>query len=443
MKRLTVFLFVFISTLAKAQLAQVQNVDRIIAKIDNYYILKSEVEDMLVKAKQQNQPFTRCQALESIAVQKLLVAKAEIDSVIVEEAQVSDQLDARMNEMIRMYGSEKNIVDQFSKSIETLKAEVREQVRERLTAAKMQQKITEGTRVTPNEVRKFFNRFPTDSIPMIPTEVEVQHLVRFGKIGKAQKEELIDRLKDFKKRIENGEKFEDLAAEYSEDINSRPFGGDLGFAKRGMMTPPFEATAMRMKSGELSDIVETEFGYHLIQTLEIRGQEYRARHILLRPDYNRLDLSEPKRFLDSLRAVIVKDSLRFDQQVRLHTEDENSKYSGGAIMNYETGSTRLSLDLSMEPNLYFTVEPMKEGEITQPVNYRSPDGRTGLRLIRVSKVYPTHRASLALDFEKITEYATADKSSRTIDKWFREAIGEVFIKIDPEYQSCNLFSQQP
>lgn len=443
MKRLTVFLFILISTLAKAQLAQVQNVDRIIAKIDNYYILKSEVEDMLVKAKQQNQPFTRCQALESIAVQKLLVAKAEIDSVIVEEAQVSDQLDARMNEMIRMYGSEKNIVEQFSKSIETLKAEVREQVRERLTAAKMQQTITADTRVTPNEVRKFFNRFPTDSIPMIPTEVEVQHLVRFGKIGKAQKEELIDRLRDFKKRIEAGEKFEDLASEYSEDINSRTFGGDLGFAKRGMMTPPFEAAAMRMKNNEISDVIETEFGYHLIQTLDIRGQEYRARHILLRPDYNRLDLGEPKKFLDSLRTIIVKDSLRFDQQVRQHTEDDNTKYSGGTMMNFETGSTRLSLDLSMEPNLYFTVEPMKEGDITEPVSYRSPDGRTGLRLIKVSKVFPTHRASLSADFEKITEYAMADKSSRSIDKWFREAIGEVFIKIDPEYQSCNLFSQEP
>ena len=162
MKHLFLFIICLFPFLSEAQ--KTQNVDKIVAKIDNYYILKSEVEDLQVKSKQQNQPINRCQALESLAVQKLLVAKAEIDSVLVEEAQVSDQLDARMNEMVRMYGSEKNIVEQFGKSLETLKAEVREQVRERLTANKMQQTITQDTKITPNEVRKFFNKLNSELI---------------------------------------------------------------------------------------------------------------------------------------------------------------------------------------------------------------------------------------------------------------------------------------
>lgn len=438
MKHLFLFVICLFPFLSEAQ--KTQNVDKIVAKIDNYYILKSEVEDLQVKSKQQNQPINRCQALESLAVQKLLVAKAEIDSVLVEEAQVSDQLDARMNEMVRMYGSEKNIVEQFGKSLETLKAEVREQVRERLTANKMQQTITQDTKITPNEVRKFFSKFPKDSIPILPAEVELQHLVRFGKITRAQEDELISRLKSYKDQVEKGAKFEDLASEFSEDVGSRQFGGDLGFAKRGVMTPPFEAAAMKLRPNEMSDIVKSEFGYHLIQTLEIRGQEYRARHILLRPDYNRLDLTEAKSFLDSIRTVITKDSLRFDQEVRKHTEDESTQYSGGTLTDYQTGSSKLALDLSMEPNLYFTVDPMKEGDITEPISYRSPDGRTGMRIIYMKKKYPAHRANLQQDFEKISEFALSDKSGQIIEKWFKDAIAEVYIKIDPEYESCNLFS---
>ncbi len=437
------FILILILTAFNKSLAQPltsKNLDKIVAKIDNYYILKSEVETLVVRSKAQNQPIDRCQALESLAVQKLLVAKAEIDSVIVDEDMVEGQLDGRMDEMVRIYGSEKNIVEQFNKSLETLKSEVRQQVKEQLTAQKMQESITETSKVTPFEVKKFFNQIPKDSLPTIPSEVIVGQIVRFGKLTPSQKSDLIARLKDLKTRVEKGESFEKLAMEYSEDQGSRQYGGDLGWAKRGQMVPEFEATAMQMAPNEMSDVVESSFGFHLIQTLDIRGQEYHARHILLRPEYSRLDMSEPTHFLDSLRNEIIKDSLKFEKAAKLFSEDENSKYSGG-IMQDPSGSNKMPLDLSMEPNLYFTVDTMKVGTVSAPLPYRAADGKTGMRLLYIKEKYNPHKANLKDDYEKLKDYALMDKKNSEIDKWFKDAIAEVFIKIDPEYNTCKLFEQ--
>ncbi|WP_304234602.1 peptidylprolyl isomerase [Jiulongibacter sediminis] len=415
------------------------NVDRIVAKVDNYYILRSEVETIIQRSKEQDQPVDKCQALESLAVQKLLVAKAEIDSVIVEPDVVENQLDARMGEMIRIYGSEKNIVEQFNKSIESLKSEVRQQVTEQLTAQQMQQTITEGMSVTPAEVKIFMDNIPKDSLPTIPTEVKVAQLVRLAKLTVAQKSELKQRLEDLKLRVEKGESFEELAKEYSEDQGSRTYGGDLGWAKRGQMVPEFEAAAMRLEPNQMSEVVESSFGFHLIQLLEIRGQEYHARHILLRPEYNRLDMTAPTQFLDSLRNFIVTDSVSFSDAVRLHSEDENTKYTGGILQDPSTGSDRMALDLSMEPNLYFTVDTMKVGTVTAPLPYRSADGKTGMRLLYLKDKYAPHQINMKDDYEKIKQFALINKQNTEIDKWFKEAIAEVYIKIDPEYQVCKLF----
>jgi peptidyl-prolyl cis-trans isomerase SurA len=417
------------------------NIDRIVAKVDNYIILRSEVEQLYLRSVQQQQPVTKCQALESMVVNKLLVAKAEIDSVIVEDKQVDEQLTARMQQMIQLYGNEKNIVEQFGKSLETLKSEVRSQVREQLTAQKMQSKITENLKVTPNEVKKFFNQIPKDSIPEIPTEVEIGHIVRLAKVTKAQKEELSQRLLDYKRRILAGEKFEDLAKEYSEDPGSRQYGGDLSWSKRGAMVPQFEAAAMKLKPNEMSNVVESDFGLHLIQTLEIRGQEFHARHILLRPDYNRLDITEPTHFLDSIRVEIVKDSIKFEKAAKDFSDDKMTQDSGGMLSDPQTGSSRMPLDASMEPTLYFTIDSMKVGTITVPLSYRSEDGKTGVRILYYKAKHAPHKANLKDDFEKLKEYAMMEKRNKEIENWFKKATADVYIKIDPEFEGCQIFGK--
>ena len=433
-------LLICLPVLAFSQDAPV-NIDRIVAKVDNYIILRSEVEQLYMKGVQQQQPVSRCQALESMVVNKLLVAKAEIDSVLVEDKQVDDQLTARMQQMIQMYGNEKNIIDQFGKSLETLKSEVRSQVREQLTAQKMQGKITENVKITPNEVKRFFDRIPKDSVPNIPTEVQLGHIVRLAKVTKAQKEELSERLLDYKRRIVAGEKFEDLAKEYSEDPGSRQYGGDLSWSKRGAMVPQFEAAAMRLKPNEMSGVVESDFGLHLIQTLEIRGQEFHARHILLRPDYNRLDITDATKFLDSIRTEIVKDSIKFEKAAKEFSEDKQTQDGGGMLIDQQTGSGRMPLDESMEPTLYFTIDSMKVGTITVPLPYRSEDGKTGVRIIYYKAKHAPHRANLKDDFERLKEFATMEKRNVEIEKWFKKATADVYIKIDPEFESCNIFGK--
>ncbi|WP_337045195.1 peptidylprolyl isomerase [Emticicia sp. 17c] len=417
------------------------NIDRIIAKVDNYIVLRSEVEQWYMRSQQQQQPISKCQALESLVVNKLLVAKAEIDSVLVDDKDVDAQLTARMQQMIQLYGNEKNIVDQFGKTLETLKSEVRSQVKEQLTAQKMQNEITKGLKVTPNEVKKFFNQIPKDSIPEIPTEVQIGHIVRYAKVTKAQKDELSERLLDYKRRILAGEKFEDLAKEYSEDPGSRQYGGDLGWSKRGQMVPQFEASAMKLKPNEISDVVESDFGLHLIQTLELRGQEFHARHILLRPDYNRLDLTQPTRFLDSLRTQIVRDSIKFEKAAKDFSEDKQTQDAGGMLSDPQTAASKLPLDQSMDPTLYFTIDSMKVGTITAPLPYRSEDGKTGVRIIYYKAKYAPHIANLKDDFEKIKDFALMEKRSREIETWFKKAIADVYIKIDPEFESCNIFGK--
>lgn len=433
-------LLICLPILAFSQDAPV-NIDRIVAKVDNYIILRSEVEQLYLRGVQQQQPVTKCQALESMVVNKLLVAKAEIDSVIVEDKDVDGQLTARMQQMVQLYGNEKNIIEQFGKTLETLKSEVRSQVREQLTAQKMQGKITENLKVTPNEVKRFFNQIPKDSIPEIPTEVEIGHIVRLAKVTKAQKEELSERLLDYKRRILAGEKFEDLAKEYSEDPGSRQYGGDLSWSARGKMVPQFEAAAMKLKPNEMSNVVESDFGLHLIQTLEIRGQEFHARHILLRPDYNRLDVTDATHFLDSIRVEIVKDSIKFDKAAKEFSDDKATQDGGGMLQDPQTGASRLALDSSMEPTLYFTIDSMKVGTITAPLPYRSEDGKTGVRILYYKAKYAPHKANLKDDFEKLKEYATMEKRNKEIETWFKKATADVYIKIDPEFESCNIFGK--
>lgn len=416
------------------------NIDKIVAKIDNYFILKSEVESLKSQYEREGHQIDNCQALESMAIQKLLVAKAEIDSVIVENDEIKDQLDARMNQMIALYGNEKNIMEQFGKSTETLKSELRTELKEQMTAEKMKQTIFQTADITPLEVKKFFDRIPKDSIPDMPTEVQLSQIVRLAPITPQLRTELRNKLLGIKKRIQEGESFEDLAREFSEDPGSANSGGNLGWAKRGMMQPEFEAAAMQLDSGKLSDIVETTYGFHLIQTLEKRGQEYRSRHILLMPDYQILSLEEPTKYLDSLRAVIVEDSLNWYNVVRDHSEDEFTKDAGGIIIDMQTGNDWFAIDVRMDPSLYFVVNNMKLDEISQPVNYRTPDGKTGMRLIKMVKRKEKHPANLEDDYEKIKEFALNEKQNKIIEKWFKEALAEVYIKIDQEYQSCNLFN---
>ena len=432
-------LLILVSSFSKSATAQVTVLDKIIAKVDNYYLLKSELETQMAQYAQSGQQAPpKCQLLESLVVGKLMLAKSEIDSVTVEDKRVETELTSRMEQMESQFGSQKNIVEAYGKTISSLKDELRSAIKEQLVTRKMQDKITGDVKVTPKEVRRFYEAIPKDSLPYLPSEVEIGQIVRMAKTTRAQKDELFRRLLDYKKRVENGEKFEELAKLYSEDLGSGKRGGDLGFAKRGQMVAPFEAAALRMKPNQISDVIESEFGFHLIRLLEIRGQEYHALHILLRPDYQRLDVVEPTHFLDSIRVLIQRDTLKFERAAKEVSEDKATQYGGGMIIDPQSRSIRMPLDGTMESGLFFTVDTMKVGTVTMPMPYRTEDGRSAMRILYYKAKHPPHFANLVDDFQRLSNYTLNKKKNTAIEKWFAKAKDDVFIYVVDEYKECNV-----
>lgn len=414
--------------------------NKIITKVDNYYVLQSDLDEAIQSYVSQNQtPPQKCQVLESLIISKMMLAKAEIDSVVVDDKIVDNELDQRMQYMAQQFGSEKNIVEAYGKSLEMLKSELRQQVREQKVIQKMQSKITSDIKITPREIRKFFDTIPRDSLPYMPAEVEVEQIVRFAKPTKEQKDVLRQRLLDIRKKVENGEDFAKLAKENSEDVGSAQNGGDLGFAKRGMMVAPFEGAALKLKPGQMSDVVESDFGLHLIQLIETRGAEYHARHVLLRPDYNRMDLSGPTHFLDSLRSLIMVDTLKFEKAAHDYSDDKTSADAGGLLRDPQTNSSRLAMDANMEYAMFHMLDTMKVGSISKPMPYRTDDGKSAVRLLYYKNKIDPHTADYTKDFEKLQTIVLQNKKNRAIDDWFKKSVGDVYIIMDPEYHSCRIF----
>lgn len=422
-----------------------QVLDKIIVKVDNQIILQSELELAYYQALQQNEkvpPGTdlKCKVLENLVISKLLLAKAELDSVTVEGKMVEDNLNRRMNYMIATIGSKEKLEQYYNKTVEQFKSELRKQVKEQMIAQKMQDNITKDLKVTPGEVRKFFADIPKDSLPYFSKEVEVGQIVRFAKVNKKRKTEAREKLLKLRERIMNGESFEDLAKIYSDDPGSAQAGGNLGYWGRGVMAPEFEATALRLKKGELSEPVETQFGFHIIELLDRRGEEYSSRHILIKPNMANMNLDEPTKFLDSLRQRIMLDSIKFDKAAKEYSEDQITKNSGGFFTEQTTNTSRVPLE-NLDPVVFFTIDTMKVGQISRPLVYRSEDGREGVRILYYKSKTAPHEANLRDDYQKIQHAAVSRKKAEALSTWFEKTRSEVYLSVDKEYGRCKLLER--
>ena len=420
-------------------------VDKIVAKVDNQIVLRSEVELGYLQAKSQNQALPqkdlKCRVFEQLLINKMMLAKADIDSVTVEENMVDDQLNRRMSYMIQTIGSKEKLEEYYKKSVEQFKIELKKDVRDQMIIQKMQDGITKGVKVTPAQVKRFFAEIPKDSLPFFSTEVEVGQIVRFAKVSRDQKLATKQKLEEFKKRIQNGEEFEFLAKAYSQDPGSAKDGGNLGFWGRGAMVPEYEAAALKLEVNGLSEVVETAFGYHLIQLLEKRGNEYSSRHILLKPEAGEEDLNEPFRVLDSLRTALVKDSVKFEDVAKKYSEDKQTLDNGGFFSDPNTGSIRIPTE-NLDPGIFFTIDSLKPGGYTRPMAFKSEDGKKGARILYFkSRVLP-HEANLKQDYTKIQAATTEQKKSIAIKNWFKKTKSEVFISRDNDYADCDVLKDE-
>lgn len=419
-------------------------VDEIIAKVDNYIVLKSEMErayqDYLTNGGSPSQE-ARCQYLVILIRNKLMLAKAEIDSVVVLDAEVDANTQRRMDMILAQSGRSPNELEElYGKTLEQIRTELRDQVKEQMVVSKMEDKITEGVSVTPAEVKRFFGRIPADSLPFFSASVEVAQIVRVAKISESQKSLARNQLLDIRTRILSGENFGDLARKYSADPSVITNNGEMGWVGRGRMVPEYEAMAFKMKPNEISMPFESPFGFHIMQLIERRGNEYNSRHVLISPKPSEDDLAKASRYLDSLRTLVLADSMKFQNAAKEFSDDVQTKGNGGFFAD-EDGGIKLTVD-ELDPVVFFKIDSMKVGGVSNPVAYRTDDGKDAVRIFYYKSRLSPHQASLGEDWHKIQVATLKEKKNRILQKWFEKARQDVFINIDAAYNFCGILREQ-
>lgn len=420
---------------------QKKSLDKIAAVVGNTIVLQSDLEmqyaQYLAQGNPEN-PDAKCSFLQQILAQKLLSQQAVIDSVSVTDDQVDAEIDRRLRTMITRAGGQDRLEQFLNRSVLQYKDEIRPDIREQLVANKMQSKITENVGITPLEVRRFFETIPKDSLPYYNTEVEVGEIVVYPKLTKAEKEAFHDRAEALRLRIKGGESFETLARLYSQDPGSAAEGGDLGFFDRTVMAKEFTAMAFKLKEGDLSPVFETEFGFHILQVIERRGEQVRVRHILIKTDPPPASLERAKAHIDSIYNDVVAKKIDFATAAALLSDNNDTKYNGGMMLNAENVQSRTTYIPSdkLEPQVFLTIDTMKVGSFSKPDLFTSQSGKQGYRFLYLKSKTDPHRASLETDFPKIKEAAFEDKISRTVSEWFEKRRKETYIRINQEYLSC-------
>ncbi len=414
--------------------------DEVVAVVGDKLVLKSDIENQYMNYRMQGsiegtEDQMKCEILESLLYQRLMVAQAEVDSITVDESQVNAELERRLSGFINQFGSQEKLEKYYGKSLTEIKSEIHDIVKDQMLAQKVQQKIISDITVTPSEIRQYFNSLSKDSVPMIKTEYVIRQIVRKPPVNLAEKLRVKKELLELRKRILNGESFSTLAILYSQDPGSAQKGGELGFYGRGQLYPEFEAAAYKLKPGEISGVVETKAGYHIIQMIARKGDYINVRHILLIPKVSAQDLQKAKLKLDTIVKEIRADSITFEKAVEKYSQGPN-RNNGGYLLNPQTGSTEFEGE-QLDPQVSFIVNKMKPGEISNPVPFKTEDGKDAYRLLYLEKRIPPHKANLKQDYPKIEQWALQDKQRKAIDKWIDEKALQTYIRIKPEYLSCH------
>ncbi len=431
-------LFSFTQTMAQENEGFV--VDEIIAKVDNYIVLKSELErsyqDYVANGGSPSQQ-ARCQYLAMLIRNKLMMAKAEIDSVVVLDAEVDANTKRRMDAILAQAGnSPEDLETKFGKTLDQIQVELRDQIREQMVVAKMEDGITKEITVTPSDIRRFFSKIPKDSLPYFSASIEVAQIVRIAKVSDSQLEETRNVLIDLRNKILKGEDFATLARKYSADPSVAVNGGDMGFVGRGQMVPEFEAVSFKLKPGEISMPVKTQYGLHIVQLIERRGNEYHSRHILISPNPSQKDLDDASRYLDSLRNLILHDTITFQKAAKEYSDDVPSKGNGGFFTDQD-GGQKIPVD-ELDPIVFFKVDSMKVGDISPPIVYRTDNGKDAARILYYKSRISPHEASLKDDWHRIQAATLNEKKAKVLEKWFAKARQDVFINIDDAYNNCGI-----
>ena len=435
MRYLSLLVLLFLASYASAQ----KNViDKIIAVVGEEIVLKSDIENQFLHEQSQglvnSSADSRTRILENLLVQKLLVAQAKIDSIEVTDTEVENALNSQLEQYVQHIGSRERLETYFGKSYEDIKNEMRNPLREQMITQRMQSKIVENVRVTPSEVRYFYRKFNKDSLPEVPDKYEIQQIVIKPRISDTEKERIRNRLRDFRDEILAGKQtFNTLAVLYSEDPGSAAKGGELGYQTKSALAPAFAEAAFSLKPGRVSKIVETEFGFHILQYIDRQGDKVNVRHILLRPRISDEERQEAIQHLDTVLTYIHKGEATFEEAAAYFSMDKKTRNNGGLIFNEKDADSKLPRE-TIEGEMARQVNKLKVGEISSPFLDQTRTGEE-YKVIKIKAYYPSHTANLDDDWISFENGLKSKKQQEVLDKWIKEKQANTYIHIDEDYKN--------
>lgn len=414
-----------------------QSIDNVEAIIGGEIILRSDIESQYLQYLSQgniNSGIVKCEIIEDILFQKLLVNQAKIDSVVITDEDISLEIEKRLKYFESQLGSIEKVEEYFGKSKVEIELELGKVIKDQFLGQKVQESISANIRVTPAEVRDFFHNQDQSDLPYVPVKVEVAQIIIKPEITQNQKDKLRDKLKKFRSRVYKGEDFKMLAALYSDDPGSASVGGELGFVNRGELVPEFERAAFRLKEGEISEVIESQFGFHIIQLIERRGNQINVRHILLKNKVSSTELNNAKNRIELIEKEINDGIITFEEAITKYSDDE-SKNNGGLLLNPNNMSTMHIID-DMTPSLRYKVERLSVGSISSPAIMQMPDETQAYRILKINKRSEAHIANLIDDFSMIKDFALDVKKQDEIMSWIQKTIDKTYIRVNNSILDC-------
>lgn len=416
--------------------------DKIVGQVGDRIILRSDILNEIADMKRQYQGQegvvfpTECQVLERQLIQKALILQAEKDSLSVTEEEIDATIDNRIRAAIQQYGSKDILEEIAGKTVYQLKEDFRNSFRDQKLAEQMQNKIIETIKITPTEVKAYYNKIPKDSLPFYESEVELSQIVIIPKANRDVEEYVSKQMYDYKKSVESGaQKFEALVKLYSEDPGSKDQGGQYNLNRNDRnWDPAFLSASFRLKENQISPVVKSKFGLHIIQLMSRSGDEAVVRHILRIPPVTEDEIKDAVKKLDSVKKQLVAGSLSFGEAVSKYSEDENSKFSAGSISGQD-GNVFLSIDM-LDKDMVIALKDLKPGEFSAPQVYTDERGRKAVRLIHLKRRTEPHRENLMDDYNRIAQRALESKKTQVLDKWFKEHIPNYYVSIDKDFTGC-------
>jgi peptidyl-prolyl cis-trans isomerase SurA len=411
-------------------------IDQVVAVVGNKIIKQSDIESQYLQIKQEGNEIDKCHLLEMMLRTKLMVNQAAIDSVEITDSQVENDMNQRLNMFISQAGSVKALEEYFKKTLLEMKNDMREEIRDNLISEKMEGEITGDITITPSEVKSFYNKIGKDSMPLVNSKMELYQIGVYPPYTEQAVFDVKEKLLDLRKRVLNGESFTSLAVLYCED-GSAVRGGEIGFLSKGELDPEYAKVAFALKErGDVSRIVESQFGYHIIQLIEKRGDKVNTRHILMKPKADPESVSKAIARLDSIVDLVKKDSMTFEKAALYFSEDKGSRFNRGLLMNSQTGEPRFEMD-QLNPASYRVIKNLKVGEISEPYESMDDKGKKMFVVSMVKSKSDPHKANLKDDFDLIKNMATNYERNNIINDWISDKLKTTYIHVDDAYKNCN------